>query len=51
MHGKVGQHDKRTTKHGESDAIAPQSLSAEPERAENGGSGHFNVEPVLVVDK
>lgn len=51
MHRPVCNDDERSRNHGEANDIVPVRLRVEAEGTQDRSSGHFNVQPVLVVDQ
>lgn len=51
MHRPVRNDDERSRNHGEANDIVPVRLRVEAEGTQDRSSGHFNVQPVLVVDQ
>lgn len=49
MHRPVGDNDKHSCKHRQTNHIIPQRQIVKTEGAENARSGHFDVKPVAVV--
>lgn len=49
MHSRISEHQEHSAVDGESNSILPQSKDVESERAQNGRSGYFDVETVLLV--
>ena len=49
MYGDISQHQKNAAEDGQSNSIRPQCEVVEAERAENGGAGDVDVEPVFVI--
>ena len=49
MHSNISKNEENTTENSETNSIVPKSKSVEAKRAQNRGTGYFDVDAVFVV--